>query len=116
VKEPGLAPGGAYRKRLYVRPDPPAPAILHVRVLGAPWSSYTVQFRDWLRASPAARHDYEQAKEQAAATHAGDADFDDYTRAKGAFFDHVQAGYQQTAGHHDAAGSTWTFWPLPYQL
>ena len=45
---------------------------------------------DW-EPSPTARHEYEQAKEQAAATHAGDADFDDYTRAKGAFFDQVQA-------------------------
>jgi hypothetical protein len=46
------------------------------------------------------------SQEQAAATHAGDADFDDYTRAKGAFFDQVQADYRQTAVHHDAAGST----------
>ena len=30
-------PEAMYRKRLYFRPDPVEPAILHVRLLGAPW-------------------------------------------------------------------------------
>jgi GrpB-like predicted nucleotidyltransferase (UPF0157 family) len=93
VKDPGLAPDAAYRKRLYFRADPPLPAILHVRQLGAPWWSYTVQFRDWLRASPEGRRAYEHAKQQAADAHASDPDFDDYTRAKAAFFDRVHAAY-----------------------
>jgi len=97
VKDPRLAPAEAYRKRLYFRPDPAQPAILHVRQLGAPWWSYTVQFRDWLRASPAGRRSYEKAKQRAAADHAHDADFDAYTRAKAAFFDQVQAEYEQAA-------------------
>jgi GrpB-like predicted nucleotidyltransferase (UPF0157 family) len=97
VKRPGLAPGAAYHKRLYLRVDPALPSALHVRPLGAPWWSYTVQFRDWLRASPDGRRAYEHAKQQAAEAHANDSDFDAYTRAKAAFFDQVQAEYEQTS-------------------
>lgn len=106
---PGLAPDEAYRKRLYFRADPAPPAILHVRTLGSPWWSYTVQFRDWLRAYPAGCRAYEQAKQQAAGAHAHDADFDDYTRAKASFFDQVQAEYERVAPHHEASGRTPTF-------
>jgi dephospho-CoA kinase len=102
IRVPGLAPAEAYRKRLYVRYDPGQPAILHVRRLGAPWWSYTVQFRDWLRADPAGRRAYEEMKQRAADAHAGDGDFDGYTRAKTAFFDRVQAAYERTAPQHDA--------------
>jgi GrpB-like predicted nucleotidyltransferase (UPF0157 family) len=102
IRVPGLAPAEAYRKRLYVRYDPGQPAILHVRQLGAPWWSYTVQFRDWLRADPAGRRAYEEMKQRAADAHASDADFDGYTRAKTEFFDRVQAAYEQIAPHHDA--------------
>ena len=98
VRDPALAPDAAYRKRLYFRPDPALPAILHVRLLGAPWWSYTVRFRDWLRASPAGRDAYEQAKLRAAAAHAGDPDFDDYTRAKAAFFNEVARAYEPRPG------------------
>ena len=101
VRVPGPAPAEAYRKRLYVRYDPGQPAILHVRRLGAPWWSYTVQFRDWLRANPAGRRAYEEMKQRAADAHASDGDFDDYTRAKTAFFNRVQADYEQIAPHHD---------------
>jgi GrpB-like predicted nucleotidyltransferase (UPF0157 family) len=68
-----------------------------MRLLGAPWWSYAVQFRDWLRSDPDGRRAYEHAKQQAARAHAGDADFDDYTRAKAAFFDQVQAEYEQAS-------------------
>jgi hypothetical protein len=67
------------RKRLYFRPGPAATAILHVRLLGAPWWSYTVAFRDWLRGSPDARRACEAMKERVAAEHAGDGNYDDYT-------------------------------------
>jgi dephospho-CoA kinase len=87
VLEPAAAWSEAvYRKRLYFRPDPAAPAILHVRLLGAPWWSYTVAFRDWLRGSQEARRAYEAMKERVAAEHASDGDYDDYTRGKTAFF------------------------------
>ena len=79
-------PEAMYRKRLYVRPDPVEPAILHVRLLGAPWWSYTVAFRDWLRGSPDARQAYQAMKERVAAEHVSDGDYDDYTRGKTAFF------------------------------
>ncbi|MBW4719697.1 GrpB family protein [Saccharothrix sp. SC076] len=82
---PGLAPDSTYRKRLYVRPDPGLPAILHVRLLGSPWWAETVRFRDLLRADPAVRRAYQDLKEEAARAHAHDADYDDYTRAKSAF-------------------------------
>lgn len=95
VREPGLAPDDAYRKRLYVRPDPGLPSILHVRPLGGPWWSYTVLFRDWLRVDPDARTAYQAMKAAAAAKHAADADYDDYTRAKTAFFDRVRAEFER---------------------
>jgi len=103
VKDPDLAPADAYRKRLYVRPDPGLPAVLHVRQLGCPWWSYTVQFRDWLRTSPANRRAYEAMKQQAAAAHAHDVDYDDYTRAKGAFFDRNQFGTSESTARKDGA-------------
>jgi GrpB-like predicted nucleotidyltransferase (UPF0157 family) len=56
-----------------------------------------VQFRDWLRASPEGRRAYEHAKQEAADAHASDPDFDDYTRAKAAFFDRVHAAYAQAS-------------------
>nr|BFE47016.1 hypothetical protein GCM10017745_04430 [Saccharothrix mutabilis subsp. capreolus] len=80
--------GGApevYRKRLYLRPDPAAPTILHVRLLTSPWCRATTDFRDRLRADPATRRAYEELKDQAARDHAGDPDYDDYTRAKSTF-------------------------------
>ena len=98
VYDPDLAPADSYRKRLYFRPDPAQPSILHVRLLGSPWWSYTVRFRDWLRASNEGRRAYQMMKEQAAAAHAHDADFDDYTRAKGAFFREVAAAFQPPPG------------------
>jgi dephospho-CoA kinase len=42
-----------------------------------------VRFRDELRADPEFRRDYERTKQRAAAAHADDADYDDYTRDKG---------------------------------
>jgi dephospho-CoA kinase len=63
-----------------------------------------VRFRDWLRANPCGRRDYEEAKQRAAVAHARDVDFDDYTRAKAAFFDRVQAEYQPPAPHHGSSG------------
>jgi len=92
------APEPMYRKRLYFRPDPAEPAILHVRLLGAPWWSYTVAFRDWLRGSPDARRAYEAMKERVAAEHAGDGVYDDYTRGKTAFFREWQHAWAAPAG------------------
>ena len=99
VLDPAAAvPEAMYRKRLYVRPDPVEPAILHVRLLGAPWWSYTVAFRDWLRGSPDARRAYQAMKERVAAEHVSDGDYDDYTRGKTAFFREWRHAWGQRPG------------------
>jgi GrpB-like predicted nucleotidyltransferase (UPF0157 family) len=88
-------PDEVWRKRLFVHDiEGPDAAILHVRLSSSPWSRYAIWFRDWLRAHPEARDRYASFKVGAAADHAGDADFDDYTRAKTAFFDEVQEQFE----------------------
>jgi GrpB-like predicted nucleotidyltransferase (UPF0157 family) len=83
-------PDGVWRKRLFIHDiDGPGAAILHIRLSTSPWGRYALWFRDWLRAHPEARERYASFKAGAAAAHAGDADFDDYTRAKTAYFDEV---------------------------
>ena len=69
--------------------------ILHVRRLDSPWGRYTVQFRDWLRAHPQQRQLYQDAKSALSAANAGKRDYDDYTRAKTAYFDRVQAEFER---------------------
>ncbi len=84
-----------WRKRLFVHDiDGPQAAILHVRLSASPWGRYALWFRDWLRAHPDARDRYASFKADVAAEHAGDADYDDYTRAKTAFFDEVQEQFE----------------------
>lgn len=81
-------------KRLFVRPDPGHEAILHIRKDQSPWARYTVRFRDLLRDQPAERRRYETLKYDLAAAHSKDADYDDYTRAKGAYFADVIANLE----------------------
>jgi GrpB-like predicted nucleotidyltransferase (UPF0157 family) len=76
-----------WEKRLYVRDGDGV--ILHVRRADSPWGCYTVWFRDWLRAHPQARIRYEATKRTLAEDNVGKPDYDDYTRAKTAFFDEV---------------------------
>ncbi|GAA4768132.1 GrpB family protein [Microbacterium gilvum] len=80
-----------WQKRLLTSAD--VPAILHIRRMDSPWGRYTVWFRDWLRANPEARARYEAVKLQLSAENAGKPDYDDYTRAKSAFFDEVQGAF-----------------------
>lgn len=88
-------PDRVWRKRLFVHDiNGPDAAILHVRLSASPWGRYTVWFRDWLRAHPQAQERYAAFKKVAAAEHAGAADYDDYTLAKTAFFDQVQADFE----------------------
>jgi len=94
IRDPDLAPHDAYDKRLFFRPDAEPPKILHVRLVNAPWWSYTVLFRDWLRANEPGRRAYEAVKLAAAAAHALDADYDDYTRDKSVFFDQVHESFE----------------------
>ena len=81
------APDDVWEKRLYFAQS--RSMILHVRRADSPWGHYTVWFRDWLRAHPEARRAYENAKRTLSEQNAGKPDYDDYTRAKTAFFDEV---------------------------
>ncbi|MFT4235390.1 MAG: GrpB family protein [Microbacterium sp.] len=82
-------PSDVWHKRLFTNPQ--VPAILHIRRFDSPWGLYAVQFRDWLRANDEARDRYESMKRRLSAANEGKADYDDYTRAKTAFFDEVQS-------------------------
>lgn len=84
-----------WQKLLFWHED--AQAILHVRRADSPWGLYTIWFRDWLRARPDARRRYEAVKRTLSAQQVGKADYDDYTRAKTAFFDDVQAEFEAWA-------------------
>jgi GrpB-like predicted nucleotidyltransferase (UPF0157 family) len=89
-----FAESGTWDKRLFVSVDRWQAAILHVRQIGSPWWGYTVEFRDWLRANPAARDAYQRMKLDLAAAHANDVDYDKYTVGKTAFFDQVQPEFE----------------------
>ncbi len=78
-------PAPVWAERLFTGADPAAPAILHVRLSASPFGRRTVAFRDRLRAEPEVRAAYERLKRELAAAHAGDPDYDDYTRGKSAF-------------------------------
>ncbi len=86
-------PDEVWEKRLFTATLPTS--VLHVRRSDSPWGHYTVLFRDWLRAHPEQRDAYERTKRGLAAEHADDPDYDDYTRAKTAYFDRVQPLFEQ---------------------
>jgi dephospho-CoA kinase len=88
-------PDEVWEKSLFFSAD--EPAILHIRRADSPWGRYTVWFRDWLRANPDARRRYEMTKRELSQANTGKADYDDYTRAKTAFFDDVQAAFSTWA-------------------
>lgn len=111
-----VVPAEVWEKRLFVRlleteletePESdshnepnPTPTILHIRRSDSPWGHYTVWFRDWLVAHPAQRRRYESLKQELAQANHGKADYDDYTRAKTAFFDEVQATFTAWGAEH----------------
>ena len=95
-----------FTKRLLVAPDPVHPGILHVRRTTSPFARRVVRFRDRLRADLLLRRDYEQLKRRAAAAHASDRDFDDYTRDKTGWLTGVYPGVDAWAGGPDDP------WPL----
>jgi dephospho-CoA kinase len=105
-RDEDTAPDAAYVKQLFVAPDPVRPAILHVRLTASPFARRVVRLRDGLRADPRLRHGYEQVKRRAAAAHAGDRDYDDYTRAKGGWLTDT---YRQL---ENRAGGARDPWPL----
>ncbi len=80
-----LVDQGLLRKQLYFCPDPAAPSILHIRHRDSPFARHTVLLRNWLRENPADRAAYQRLKLELAEKHAGDPDYDDYTRGKSTF-------------------------------
>lgn len=90
-----------WEKHLFTAQD--VPAILHVRRSDSPWGLYAVWFRDWLRAHPNARQQYEDVKRTLSRENSGKLDYDDYTRAKTHFIDSVQSEFEAWArenSHH----------------
>jgi GrpB-like predicted nucleotidyltransferase (UPF0157 family) len=77
-----------YGKRLFHAPEDGA--ILHIRRADSPFGRFVVDFRDWLCTHPERARRYAEIKRGLADLHANDADYDDYTRAKTAFFDEIQ--------------------------
>ena len=88
-------PDEVWEKRLFTAEGPVT--VLHVRRSDSPWGRYTVMFRDWLRAHPDEVACYAETKRALAGEHADDPDFDDYTRAKTAYFDEVQEIFETWA-------------------
>ncbi|MGW4947966.1 dephospho-CoA kinase [Actinoplanes sp. NPDC004185] len=77
-------PGRTWPKRLHGSADPGRPVNLHVRVTGSPGWRFALLMRDHLRAVPAARDAYAQAKQQWVAQHR---DVEGYAEAKEPWFD-----------------------------
>lgn len=86
----------AYRKRLFHSPE--RGSILHVRLSESPFAEFVVVFRDWLRAHPDEAETYAKMKRRTAELHADDADYDDYTRDKTAYFDEIEPRMWEWAG------------------
>lgn len=78
-------PDEVWAKRLYTSSDSAHPAILHVRSTASPFGRRTLTFRDRLRAEPHLRTGYERLERDLAAAHAGEPDYDTYTRGKTTF-------------------------------
>jgi dephospho-CoA kinase len=77
-------PGQTWPKRFHGTADPGRPVNLHVRVIGSPGWRFALLMRDHLRAVPAARDGYAEAKEEWARQHA---DRYGYGEAKEPWFD-----------------------------
>ena len=92
-----VVPDEVWAKRLFFSPDPVLPSIVHIRRTDSPFGKHTVRFRDWLRAHPDQRDRYHRFKLRLAEEHAGDRDYDDYTRAKTRFFDEVHGLFEEWA-------------------
>ncbi|SFP86322.1 dephospho-CoA kinase [Amycolatopsis arida] len=88
-----------YEKRLFHAPD--QAAILHIRRIDSPFAAFVVHFRDWLRQHPDQAHRYELLKRTLAVKHAGDPDYDDYTRGKSSFFDEIDPRLRERVSSRD---------------
>jgi dephospho-CoA kinase len=84
-----------WRKRLHANADPAQSVNLHVRVRDSPGWRWALLFRDWMRASPAGRAEYDALKRALADRYAGDPDANRYAEAKEGFM--VEAFERSTA-------------------
>lgn len=87
-------PGQTWPKRLHGNADPGRPVHLHVRVEGSPGWRFALLMRDHLRAVPAARDSYAEAKKRWSAEHGG---VETYADAKEPWFDAEAAAAQEWA-------------------
>jgi GrpB-like predicted nucleotidyltransferase (UPF0157 family) len=96
IPRPGdLADAALYAKRLFHNPK--RAAMLHIRRADSPFAQFVVLFRGWLRSNPEEANRYQQVKRRLAEHHAGDGDYDDYTRNESAFFDETNDEMQTWA-------------------
>lgn len=72
-----------WAKRLHASMDPGRAANIHIREVGSPGWRFALQFRDWLRAKPDARHRYASLKQALAA---GAPNAGEYAEAKEPWF------------------------------
>ncbi|WGW13761.1 dephospho-CoA kinase [Saxibacter everestensis] len=79
----------AWGKRFHREADPGRAVNLHVRVFGAANWRYALAFRDWLRAEPGWRDEYERLKRRIASEHSHDPDGNGYAMAKEPWFSDV---------------------------
>lgn len=86
--------GTAWPKRFLAGADPGRLVNVHVREVGGPGWRWALQFRDWLRADPAAREEYSAEKQRLAADSASVAQYAD---AKEPWFDSVHERAQAWA-------------------
>jgi dephospho-CoA kinase len=88
-------------KRFHANADPGRNVNLHLRVRGAPNWRWALLLRDWLRADPGAREEYQSLKRELAARFAADPTTAGYAGAKEPWFTTVAARAEQWA---DATG------------
>ncbi|WP_194817951.1 GrpB family protein [Nocardia sp. XZ_19_385] len=74
-------------------------AILHIRLLDSPFADWVLLLRDWLRANPVAAIRYDTHKRALAERFADGDDYDDYTRAKTAYYDEIEPAARRWAAH-----------------
>ena len=92
---PASADPTAWLKRFYGSMDPGRVANVHIRENGSAGWVFALQFRDWLRSMPSARHAYAAEKRRLMSR---TSTTEEYTVAKEPWFDLAYSSVQQWAG------------------
>jgi dephospho-CoA kinase len=82
--KPGYPDPEQWRKRVHTNADPGRRVNLHLRVAGSPGWRQTLLFRDWLRAEPVVRSEYDQLKRRLVKE---EVDIEGYVAGKRPWFD-----------------------------